>query len=364
MKMLSKIQEDMNESKESLNIRLEKLEAQQPVNMGNADAQPNTSTQRQPETVHRVEVAAGREKSLTKEFGVVTSASTLLEFLDHYKLCCEINQEKKVPGWDRADYRAKELRCQLQGEAGTFVRQEEAMHEQWVFDDNQIIEKLKERWLNRDCIELDIIDFEEARQGDAETLAQYMTRLKGLGQMAFSEFDPRGMQQRIIWRFLDGLRDKDIRASIIRERWMKDRKTPKSYDEVLKIAENARMVKVAASATGSGGPSPKAAIAGSANVGSFTRGGNTRRGMQRGIGARSNPPPRGFDCFYCHQRHPGGWKSCDKRRRENPTWEPRHKSTSGYGSSSSSNPTSPTIPRNNSSPSSGSDTKFFSNSSF
>ena len=173
-----------------------------------------------------------REKQLTKTFGTDTSSEALLEFLDHYKLCVEMNQQRRAPGWGDAKYRAKELRYQLQGEAGVFVRQEEAMHESWVEDDNKIIEKLKERWLNRDCIELDIIQFEEARQNDGESLGQFMQRLKGLGQRAFSEFDSTGMQQRIIWRFLDGVRDKDIRSSIIKERWMRDRKTPKPYAEV------------------------------------------------------------------------------------------------------------------------------------
>ena len=70
--------------------------------------------------------------------------------------------------------------------------------EDWVDDDNKITEKLKERWLNRNCIELDIIDFEEARQGEYETLAQFMQRLKGLDQRAFGEFDANGMHQRII----------------------------------------------------------------------------------------------------------------------------------------------------------------------
>ena len=97
------------------------------------------------------------------------------------------------------------------------------MHQNWVLDDDAIIGKLKERWFNRDCIEMDILEFEEARQGDYETLAQFMQRVKGLGQRAFSEFDANGMHQRIVWRFLDGVKDKEIRGAIIRERWMKDR---------------------------------------------------------------------------------------------------------------------------------------------
>ena len=95
-----------------------------------------------------------------------------------------------------------------------------------------------------------------------------MQRLKGLGQRAFSEFDPNGMHQRIIWRFLDGVRDKDIRAAIIKERWMKDRKTPKRYDEALKIIYNqhTHMTKMAAGATGGSSAGRKAEVAAVSNT--------------------------------------------------------------------------------------------------
>ena len=276
-----------------------------------------------------------REKQLTKHFGTDTSSAALLEFLDHYKLCVEMNQQRKVPGWGDAKYRARELRFQLQGEAGVYVRQEEAMQEDWVFDDERIIEKLKERWLNRDCIELDIINFEEARQTDNESLGQFMDRLKGLGHRAFSEFDSKGMQQRIIWRFLDGVRDKDIRSSIIKERWMADRKTPKPYSEVLKIAETAHLNKVAASATGMGQPSKKIAVMSNRDGLSKdstprgSRGGKVVRGTSRGSVQAAGTQ---FACFYCNETHPGGWRSCEERKRKNPNWKPP--STRGGGNSS------------------------------
>ena len=98
------------------------------------------------------------------------------------------------------------------------------MRRRWVLNDEEIIEKLKDRWFNRDCIRMVILEFGEARQGKYETLAQCLQRLKGLGQRAFSEFDGHGMHLRIIWRFLDGVRDKKIRSAIIRERWKKGRK--------------------------------------------------------------------------------------------------------------------------------------------
>ncbi len=246
--MKDEVTNEMEQNRTEVNERLQALETGA---KDESTEETETSPVNQSITVSEL-VIPPKEKQLIKQFGSDTSASALLEFLDHYNLCRDMNQQRKVHGWDDPQYRARELRYQLQGEAAVFVRQEETMAQSWVLDDDQIIEKLKERWLNRDCIEMDILEFEEARQGEYETLAQYMQRLKGLGQRAFSEFDAIGMHQRIIWRFLDGVRDREIRSAIIRERWMKDRKTPKSYEEVLKIATNTQMTKVAANATGSG----------------------------------------------------------------------------------------------------------------
>ena len=76
-----------------------------------------------------------REKQLTKTFGNDTSAPALLEFLDHYVLCVEMNKQRGIPGWNNPAYRAKELRFQLEGEAAVYVRQEETMLEKWVEDE-------------------------------------------------------------------------------------------------------------------------------------------------------------------------------------------------------------------------------------
>ena len=351
MQMLERIQEGMEENREAILKMQEKKENEETREGKDVEEKPGLQSVARGEgstTTERVVevISTGKEKQLLKFFGVDTSANALLEFLDHYKLCVEINQARGVPGWDSPVYRAKELRYQLQGEVAVYVRQEEAMGQVWMNNDEEMVEKLKERWLNRDCIELDIIEFEEARQGEFETLAQFMQRLKGLGQRAFGEFDANGMHQRIIWRFLDGVRDKDVRSEIIRERWMKDRKTPKPYDEVLKIAENAKLLKVAAGATGQGSLSGKSRPI---QIGAATRGSVSRR--SRGASSRGDAP-RAFDCFYCKQRHVGGWRACEKRKREDPDWEPvgnpkrPDTSPSSYSSSSrgSSGQMSPVTP--------------------
>lgn len=352
-KMMLEMKEMMEKSSQEMNDRLAALES------GSASASGKESAKGDEKVVIEIPadgtipklaeiVSPPREKQLSKNFGVDCSANALLEFLDHYQLCRDMNRQRGISGWNDGTYRARELRFQLQGEAAVYLRQEEAMAQSWVFDDEAIIEKLKERWLNRDCIEMDILEFEEARQGEFETLPQFMQRLKGLGQRAFAEFDPNGMHQRIIWRFLDGVRDKDIRAAIIKERWMKDRRTPKSYDEVLKIATNAHMTKVAAGATGGGSNSSgKANVAVVNNSPRIPRG---NKGKANGMISRADAP-RGLDCFYCHQRHSGGWRECSKRKKENPEWTPRSDRSVPSGSSSrgSTRPSTPASPQDSNS---------------
>ena len=102
---------------------------------------------------------------------------------------------------------------------------------------SEIIQRLKDGWLNRECIEQDIAEFEEAKQVNGEALGDFLERVKGLGQKAYGEFDTASMQQRIVWRFLDGVKNKNLRNELVRSQWMKDRKTAKSYAEVLKMAE-------------------------------------------------------------------------------------------------------------------------------
>ena len=110
MDMLKKLQEDMKEENKSMNTRLGKIEEAQATLKG--EVKPEHQETEEPKTervVERVEVSSGREKQLAKSFGVDTSATALTEFLDHYKLCVEINQTKKIPGCGDAMYRAKEL---------------------------------------------------------------------------------------------------------------------------------------------------------------------------------------------------------------------------------------------------------------
>ena len=65
--------------------------------------------------------------------------------------------------------------------------------------------------------------------------------------------EPRGtLKQRIVWKFLSGIRDPGVRSEVIRHKWMKSRTEAKSYEDVLKLAEQAKLDRLA---TGSGGTS-------------------------------------------------------------------------------------------------------------
>ena len=153
---------------------------------------------------------------------------------------------------------------------------------------------------------------------------------------------------------------------------MIDRKPPKSYDEVLKIATNAHMTKVAANAKGGGGNSnhkrPTEAVTSTPVSTGDPRGykSKTKSVTNRG------DPPRAFDCFYCHQRHTGGWRECNKRRfrlllhslgypsKENPDWTPRSDRTPSGASSNSRTSDSPISPNDsNSSMQSSASEKYF-----
>ena len=287
--------------------------------------------------------AHGKEKALTLTFGEDESATALRLFIEHYRLAKNQNMRKKIEGWDIPDFRANELRFQLRGRTASWILQESAMGSVWVKNDEAIIRHLEERYLGTQCVELNIIAFEDLRQAEGETLAAYMTRCQEKGYQAFADFNMDGVQQRIVWKFLSGIRDADVRAQVIREKWMESSNRSKSFSEVLKIAETAKLSKVATAATGSG----RNASGEVGKVAAMSRVDDRRRGNKKqrtessddqnrqvrshhyssestGSGTSDNTSaPRNFQCHYCNETsHYGGWKMCEKRKKENPSWKP------------------------------------------
>ena len=287
--------------------------------------------------------AHGKEKALTLTFGEDESATALRLFIEHYRLAKNQNVRKKIEGWDLADFRANELRFQLRGRTASWILQESAMGSVWVKNDEAIIRHLEERYLGTQCVELNIIAFEDLRQTDGETLASYMTRCQEKGYQAFADFDRDGVQQRIVWKFLSGIKDADVRAQVIKEKWMESATKAKSFSEVLKIAETAKLSKVATAATGSGrgNPGDVGKVASMSRVDErrrsykkqrvesgedHNRHGRTQHHSNESTGSGTSDgtsSTKNFQCHYCNETsHYGGWKMCEKRKKENPSWKP------------------------------------------
>ncbi len=354
---LKKIQEDNEQFRNSnaqIMERLERLETEKPpVKVEKSQAHDSGGSSG---TTQVVVQGAAKEKSLSLTFGDDESPMALKLFVEHYNLAKSQNMRKNVEGWQEKEFRANELRFQLRGRVAAWVLQENAMHSEWVKDDVEIIKKLQERYLGTMSVELNIIAFEELRQREGETLAEYMTRCQEKGYHAFADFNPIGVQQRIVWKFLYGIRDSDVRAEVIRAKWMASSSEAKPFAEVLKIAETAKLAKTATAATGRGktsesGVSNKVAAVSKVEErrnsvksptysrGSGYQGGRSPHSSSESNGSRgsrgstgsaasrtstgSDIPGQNFLCHYCKERsHYGGWKNCEKRRTENPGWKP------------------------------------------
>ena len=215
-----------------------------------------------------------RAVALNKTFGQDVSPAAWRSFKDHFLLVKQANIARGLAVWQGATYRAAELRLCLTGAPAEFVREAAAQESQWVENDAEIWDRLESRYVTTEAIEVRILKFEKAYQGQEESLAEFLTRLQRLAGDAFASESADIRRKRVVWRFLDGLIDRDIRERLIRERWMKDESTAKEYDDILKIAEVARTSKQTAALTGG---SPQAAGACAA--------------AQRAAAAAPPPPP-------------------------------------------------------------------------
>jgi len=265
----------------------------------------------------------GRELSLSMTFGEDTSPSSLERFLTHWELVDQINRARQVRTWKKDDYRACILRMALRGSAADWISQESTMLSPWVKSDNEIIAKLKVRYIGNTAIELHIIAFEQSSQKDGETLGEYMVRLQKLIENAYGKHPPYIKQMRVVWQFLNGLRDRDVREVLIKEKWMEDGENAKSYDEILKIAEGTLSTKIASRATGKSGQGAAAAVQEIGTVAPFKGGSARKETPNSNSRDRQQSTKQKIDCYYCGSTHEGyGWYKCSKRRAENPKWRP------------------------------------------
>lgn len=120
-------------------------------------------------------------------------------FQSHFDLVKEQNRKRGVASWEDKAYRDGALRLVLTDEVVLFVDNESSMNSVWVADDEAIIERLKQRYLKAECIEINILSFEDARQLDDETLATFMTRLQTLARNAFPKNPQKILRERAVW---------------------------------------------------------------------------------------------------------------------------------------------------------------------
>ena len=327
----------MKESNKERDTRLQQLEngaGNGPQINTNAGGGPGLSGGTPMSTIS----GGGKECKITLTFGEDTSPKALKLFVDHYELVREQNLARNVVTWSDAAFRSRELRLQLREEPALWLAQEHAMLSPWMSNDNEIIRRLKERYSGSQSIELNIIAFEEMSQRDNESLAQYMTRCQEAGYQAYGAFDAASRQQRIVWRFLSGIRDADVRNAVIKEKWMASDREAKPAAEVLKIAETAKLTKIATTATQAKGRDyvrKEASVNvvrdntkkdapvkdGARKDGVVNSVADKRRGynQKKSAGNSSN----NYECHYCGTtNHYGGWRLCEKRLKENPKWKP------------------------------------------
>ncbi|XP_064100674.1 uncharacterized protein LOC135211286 [Macrobrachium nipponense] len=169
----------------------------------------------------------------------------------HFSLVKQANLLRGVPSWRDAGYRALMLRLQFRRPTANYVEQQTLQDPEWGKDDVAIMDRLAQCILMADAIEVRILRFEESIQLQGESLSDYMTRLQLLAGQAFAKEPADIVRKRVVWRFLSGLHDADVRSLLIREKWMESAETAKSYDEVGKIALAALSTKRATKATGS-----------------------------------------------------------------------------------------------------------------
>ena len=182
-------------------------------------------------------------------FGEDTSAKMLRTFISHYRLVRAVNRDdEKFVQWQDTAYRAKKLKLVLRGEAGEYISNEESMGKIWVNDDDEILQHLLDRYSNTQMVELNIMEFEKAVQKSNEPLCEFLSRVQRLALEAFEDEPKDIREKRIAWRFLSGILDTDVRTALIKEGWMIDKRTPKSPEEILKIAESTRQRAVAGKA--------------------------------------------------------------------------------------------------------------------
>ena len=252
------------------------------------------------------------EERLDVTFGEELTPKSLKAFIAQYNLVKKVNMSKRIFLWDNESHRAHKVRLALRGEAAEYVNAEDSMQKEWTNDDVKVLEALKKRYLNTQSREVKIIEFESLKQEGSQTLSEYLTQVQQLVQIAYPNEPDETTRRRVVWTFLNGLRNVEIRAAIIKEGWVVNDEQTKDPEDILKIAESARQVTEAAKATGR------------RNGGAVNRVAESEEQGSVALYQQQTNEKRKMKCYYCQKEHAGGWWYCEKRLREAPEWKPKN----------------------------------------
>ena len=265
----------------------------------------------------------GSEERIQLTFGEIVTAAALREFIVHYKGVRLLNTRNELKNWDDPSYRAEKLKLVLRGQPAKYVTGESNRAKEWTKDDTAIIDRLKERYMLNDAAELKMMEAEGTTQEDKEPLPDFMERVQTLMEEAYDGEPHEVIKKRIAWRFINGIRSREIRSALINERWMINKQEAKDPEELVRIAETTRRNMAVAAATGMNGSKGTLARTEGNSQDDNNQGCSTLAQMADSKKKVNKRTRRDFPkCEYCKRFHPGGWKDCWKRLREDPNWLP------------------------------------------
>ena len=148
-----------------------------------------------------------------------------------------------------------------------------------------------------------------------------MERVQTLIEQAYDGEPTEVLKKRIAWRFLNGIRNKEVQSVLIKEKWMKNKNEAKEPEEFLRIADVARLNAVAINATGNQSSRSIASIQGDEASSHDKDEDKTAAAFKEMDGKKKRNRQRVF-CEYCKREHVGGWQKCYKRLDEDPDWVP------------------------------------------
>ena len=177
------------------------------------------------------------EEALVLTFGLDESSLALRQFIDHYQLAKEVNMNNKIAGWNDSTFRAFKLCFQLRNDAASWVFKEMCIRKGSALHDEEILAMLREKYSDEYSIEEKIIRFEQIEQTQGESLVEYMQRCQNYGELAYSGFGEKLVQQRVIWKFMTGISNVHVRSALLASKWMLHQSEAKPCSQILQLAE-------------------------------------------------------------------------------------------------------------------------------